>query len=275
MAELTIRRQTLTTQYYTENLGTDAQGNTIGLDMVQVSGGRFLMGSPEDEPQRRDTEGPQHAVTVPDFFMGRYAVTQAQWRAVAAMPQEKLELKLDPSKFKGANRPVERVNWHEAVEFCARLSTHTGRQYGLPSEAQWEYACRAETTTPFYFGQTITDELANYRATTTYNNGPEGEYRAETVAVDYFGVANAFGLCDMHGNVWEWCADHWHNNYEGAPTDGSAWVTENEGGARVRRGGSWVNNPRLCRSASRVNYQPGDRSNVIGFRVSSLPPGLL
>ena len=187
----------------------------------------------------------------------------------------KRTLKADPSRFKGDDRPVEQVNWYEAVEFCDRLSRHTGNSYRLPSEAQWEYACRAGTQSPFYFGDTISSELANYRGTTVYNGGPEGEHRDETTSVDYFNAANAFGLCDMHGNVWEWCADHWHGNYEGAPTDGSAWITEKEGTARVRRGGSWLNNPRYCRSATRFNYRPDYRDYDSGFRVCCLAPRTL
>ncbi|EKU96836.1 hypothetical protein Lepto7375DRAFT_0751 [Leptolyngbya sp. PCC 7375] len=269
MAELTVRRSQATAQYFTEDLG-----NGVGLDMVLVPGGTFLMGSPPDEPQRAESEGPQHRVTVSTFLMGRYTVTQAQWRAVAEMTQVKISLKPDPANFKGANRPVERVSWYEAEEFCARLSVHTERLYRLPSEVQWEYACRAGTQTPFYFGQTLTDEVANYRATSTYNNGPKGKYLKETVDVTHFGLANAYGLCDMHGNVWEWCADHWHKNYDQAPMDGSPWLTENSEARRVLRGGSWLNNPWYCRSASRSSYLPDDRDFIIGFRVSCEPPGL-
>ncbi|MHC5719615.1 MAG: formylglycine-generating enzyme family protein, partial [Nostoc sp.] len=161
--------------------------------------------------------------------------------------------------FKGEQRPVEQVSWYDAVEFCDRLSDHTKRQrqYRLPSEAEWEYACRAGTTTPFHFGETITSELANYDATSTYGRGVEGTYRKETTPVGSFNAANAFGLYDMHGNVWEWCLDDWHNNYERAPTDGSPWfdnkndnLYQKQGNA-VLRGGSWLYYPRDCRSASR------------------------
>ena len=196
---------------------------------------------------------------VPEFFMGKYPVTQAQWRFVAELPQVKEELKPDPSRFKGAERPVEQITWYEVVEFCDRLSVHTDRAYRLPSEAEWEYACRAGTTTPFHFGETITTDLANYRGTDwkeqgwsgSYGEGPKGEYREETTPVQHFGIANAFGLCDMHGNLYEWCADHWHGSYEGAPEDGSAWLSDKDNARRVIRGGSWLNDPRYCRSAYR------------------------
>ncbi len=154
------------------------------------------------------------------------------------------------------------------MEFCERLSQYTHRTYRLPTEAEWEYACRAGTTTPFHFGETITAELANYSATQIYGDGVKGEYRRETRPVNYFGIANAFGLCDMYGNVWEWCLDHWHENYEGAPNDGSAWLTNNEKAFRVLRGGSWFSYPSLCRSASRDFNLPGNDLNAIGFRVS-------
>lgn len=142
------------------------------------------------------------------------------------------ELDADPSNFKGDKRPVEQVSWYDAVEFCDRLTAHTKRAYSLPSEAEWEYACRAGTRTPFHFGETITTDLANYRGTDneeykwsgSYGPGPKGIYREQITEVGSFGVANAFGLYDMHGNVWEWCLDDWHDNYEGAPTDGSAWL---------------------------------------------------
>ncbi|OUC15332.1 MAG: hypothetical protein B0A82_07565 [Alkalinema sp. CACIAM 70d] len=248
----------------------------VVLEMVAIPGGRFLMGSPEDEPERYDDESPQHEVTVPSFFMGRYPVTQAQWRWVAGLPPINQELDPVPSRFKGDNHPVEQVSWHDAVEFCARLSAHTGRPYRLPSEAEWEYACRAGTTTPFHFGQTISTDLANYNSNSTYKDGPKGEYRGKTTPVDQFGIANAFGLCDMHGNVWEWCADHWHDNYEGAPVDGSAWVDQDAGedNSYVLRGGSWCSFPGSCRSATRYNYLAGARNDSYGFRVVCSAPGL-
>ena len=211
----------------------------LTLEMVAIPGGTFLMGSPESEPERSPDEGPQHEVSVPDFFMGRYPVTQAQWRFAANLPQVNRELKPAPSNFDGELLPVEQVSWYEAVEFCDRLSVHTDRAYRLPTEAEWEYACRAGTVTPFCFGDMILTEVANYNGRYAYADGPKGKYRGKTTSINEFDVANAFGLSDMHGNVWEWCQDHWHDNYEGAPTDGSAWLTDDEEARRVIRGGSW------------------------------------
>jgi formylglycine-generating enzyme required for sulfatase activity len=252
----------------------------LPLRLMQIPAGTFHMGSPDDELERDDSEGPQHEVTVSEFFMAKYPVTQAQWRVVAGMAAVNRELKADPSRFKGDKRPVEQVSWDDAVEFCDRLTAHTQRQYRLPSEAEWEYACRAGTTTPFHFGETITTEVANYQGTDneeygwsgSYGAGPKGEYREETTSVDHFGIANAFGLCDMHGNVWEWCADHWHENYEGALTDDSAWIEGGDSSRRVIRGGSWNDPPRLCRSAYRNGYSPDYTSDNLGFRVVCSPP---
>ena len=250
---------------------TEDLGNGVKLDMVAIPGGTFLMGSPENELERRDSESPQHTVTIKPFCMGKFTVTQAQWRVVAGFPKVKIDLEPDPSRFKGAKRPVEKVSWDDAVEFCARLSKKTKREYRLPSEAEWEYACRAGTTTPFHFGKTITTSLANYDGNYTYGSGSKGQYRQQTTDVGSF-RRNAFGLYDMHGNVLEWCQDIWHNNYNGAPIDGSAWLNKdnNDNHSRLMRGGSWLNIPGFCRSAFRNNYIPGDRNNVIGFRLVCL-----
>ncbi|MEM7769095.1 MAG: formylglycine-generating enzyme family protein [Cyanobacteria bacterium P01_A01_bin.37] len=247
----------------------------LSLEMVSIPDGTFTMGSPKSEPECQLRESPQHEVTVQPFFMGRYPVTQAQWRVVAGLEQVHRELDSDPSRFKGDDRPVETVSWYEAVEFCDRLSRYTGKDYRLPSEAEWEYACRAGTTTPFHFGENIASELANYRGISTYNGGPKGEYRKETTSVYCFEVANAFGLHDMHGNVYEWCQDHWHKNYKGAPHDRSAWLTDNQGTSRVIRGGSWSNDPEDCRSAYRNYFYPADRYYGIGFRVVCSAPRTL
>lgn len=229
----------------------------VTLEMVPIPGGSFMMGSPEDEVDRYDNEGPQHEVKVASFFMGRYAITQGQWRSVASLPAINCELNPDPSYFEGDNRPVEQVTWYEAVEFCHRLSQHTGKPYRLPSEAEWEYACRAGTTTPFHFGETIPPKVAKYLKTT------------ETTKVGRF-HHNNFGLYDMHGNVWEWCQDYWHGDYNGAPADGSAWVTGEYSDFRMLRGGSWSFFPKLCRSACRVFNCPDFRFINLGFRVVSL-----
>jgi formylglycine-generating enzyme required for sulfatase activity/uncharacterized caspase-like protein len=256
-----IKRESKRIQGWTEGLG-----NGIGLEMVSIPSGSFQMGSPPTEGQRYEDESPQHPVTVPAFWMGKYTITQAQWKIVASWEKVEKDLNLDPSKFKGTNRPVESISWDDAVEFCARLSKQLGREYRLPSEAEWEYACRGGTETPFHFGETITPELANYNGSYTYGKGPKGVYRKQTTEVGSFKVANAYGLYDMHGNVWEWCQDQWHSTYEGAPTDGSAWVTEGDASSRVLRGGSWVYNPRNCRSAGRPWYDYG-RYDGVGLRV--------
>ena len=245
------------------------------MALLKIPGGRFLMGSPADELQRSDDEGPQHEVSLRAFFLGQTPITQAQWKVVAGWGKVERDLDPDPSRFKGSDRPVEKVSWHEAVEFCRRLSARTGRTYTLPSEAQWEYACRAGTTTPFAFGETISPELANYNGNYAYGDGPKGDYRQQTTPVGSF-PANAWGLNDMHGNVWEWCLDAWHGSNAGAPIDGSPWLDPKpgEGAERLLRGGSWYNNPRYCRSACRDRGDPDGRDSDLGFRVCCLPPGL-
>jgi len=246
----------------------------VALSMVKIPAGTFLMGSPEDEPERLASEGPQHEVTLGAFFLAQTPITQAQWRAVADWQNVERDLTPDPSEFKGANRPVERVNWHDAMEFCRRLSQRTGKRYGLPSEAQWEYACRAGTTTPFHFGATLTPELANYDGNSIYGKGPKGTYRQQTTDVASF-PANAWGLYDLHGNVWEWCEDHWHASYDFAPGDDQPWLIPAAGPEELRllRGGSWSSSPRYCRSACRGRSDPDYRNDLIGFRVCCLPPG--
>jgi len=244
-----VRREPGQGQQLREDLG---QG--VWLEMVMISGGEFWMGSPEDDPEASASERPQHLVTVPPFLMAKYPITQAQYEAVIGQ---------NPARFQsdGADRPVERVSWHDAVAFCERLSAITNRVYRLPSEAEWEYACRGGTPTPFHFGQRLTPEVANY-----------GGHRSETSAVGYFGVANALGLYDMHGNVWEWCADSWHGNYRGAPGDGSAWLTGRNKSRRVLRGGSWLYEPGSCRSANRDKDYPDNTHSNYGFRVACSVP---
>lgn len=244
-----------TAQSFTENL---AKG--VSLEMVAIPGGTFTMGSPSSEKERSSDESPQHQVTIQPFYMGKFEVTQTQYEAIMGK---------NPANFKGANRPVERVSWNDAVEFCQKLSQKIGRTYRLPSEAEWEYACRAGTTTPFSFGETITTDLVNYDGNYTYSSAPKGKYRQATTDVGTF-PANAFGLYDMHGNVWEWCADSWHDSYSGAPTDGSAWI-DNDNQNRVLRGGSWGDNPHRCRSADRTFNTRGIIYYDVGFRVVFVP----
>jgi formylglycine-generating enzyme required for sulfatase activity len=194
---------------------------------------------------------------------------------VAGYDQIDRDLDPDPSRSKGDNLPVERVDWDDATEFCQRLSAATGKDYRLPREAQWEYACRAGTTTPFSYGETISPELANYRATIAYNNGPQGTHRGETTEVGIL-PGNNWGLHDMHGNVWEWCEDDWHSDYKGAPSDGNAWLeNDRKTSRRLLRGGSWYDFPEYCRSSVRNYYARDLRFNVLGFRVSCVLPRIL
>ena len=239
--ELLKRYPNKQAKFFKENLG-----NGVTLEMVKIPGGDFEMGSPEDEEGRSKDEGPQRQVKVPEFFMGKYQVTQAQYQQIMGK---------NPSNFKGDERPVEKVSWNDAVEFCKKLTQKTGRTYRLPSEAEWEYACRAGTTTRFHFSENISSDLANY-----------GRNIKETTPVGKF-PPNAFCLYDMHGNVWEWCQDTWHDNYKDAPKDGSAWIDNNNRSQIVLRGGSWKSNPHYCRSASRYGYKFNITGINLGFRV--------
>ena len=238
-------------QTFQENLGNDCW-----LKMLEIPGETFLMGSPETEPNRSDNESPQHEVTVSSFFMAEFPVTQAQWREIASLRPVKRWLNPDPSYFKGDLLPVEQVSWDDAIEFCARLRRLTKKNYRLPSEAEWEYACRAGTTTPYYFGENLDQSLANY----------ESEVGRTTPLGSY--PPNAFGLQDMHGNVWEWCDDGWHDNHENAPTDGSSWnENHSQSVLRIHRGGSWYIDLRVCRSAARSWVNADFRNYGIGFRL--------
>ncbi|OLP18374.1 hypothetical protein BST81_10995 [Leptolyngbya sp. 'hensonii'] len=290
---IVISRQTHRGQFFTELLDDNTH-----LEMMLIPGGTFLMGQTEAEKdelvnqvgeadyQKYFTdELPRHGVTVPSFFLGKYPITQAQWRAVAAYPAVEQDLDSAPSHFNGASRPVEQVSWDDATEFCRRLSRQTGRLYRLPSESEWEYACRAGTQTPFHVGDTLSDELANYCAQDQeidgtlhqgiYGHGLLGQYRQETTEAGQF-PANPFGLYDMHGNVWEWCEDDYHNNYNHAPDDGSAWVeSDRKETQRVLRGGSWYYGPGDCRSAVRDYGSREGRDDYIGFRVCCVLPGAL
>ena len=246
----------------------------LTITMVQIPVGSFQMGSPATEAERYEVEGPQHRVELQSFFLGKTPVTQAQWQEVASWPQVDMKLHPDPADFREANKPVEQVSWEEAMEFCRRLSQRTKLFYTLPSEAQWEYACRAGTTSPFAFGDTLTTDLANYDGNYNYGSGPKGQYREKTTEVGSF-AANAWGLQDMHGNVMEWCLDHWHGDYRGAPSDGSARVDGYESDLRLLRGGSWDCDPRFCRSASRDWRHLVTRYSHVGFRLCRFPPGLV
>lgn len=220
--------------------------NGVNLQMKRVPGGFFTMGSPESEQRRYPHEGPQHPVTVPSFYIGKYEVTQAQWKAVMGSGN-------NPSYFKGDDLPVETVTWNDAKGFCRKLSGMTGKTYGLPSEAEWEYACRARTTGAFAGNL---DVMAWYSNNSDSKTHPVGQKQA-----------NAFGLFDMHGNVWEWCEDVWHENYnDNPPTNGSAWLSGGDSWNGVLRGGSWYQIPNDVRSARRSrDYLGGGGDN--GLRV--------
>ncbi|MTJ08901.1 bifunctional serine/threonine-protein kinase/formylglycine-generating enzyme family protein [Anabaena sp. UHCC 0204] len=253
-----INRRNHSANYFVEDLG-----NGVKLEMVEIPAGTFYMGSPENEAKRRDNESPQHEVTVPSFFIGKYPLTQAQYQAIIGS---------NPAYFKGNgstpltnHRPVEQVSWNDAVAFCQKLSQNTGKNYKLPSEAQWEYACRAGTTTPFYFGESITPDLVNYNGDYAYAAAPKGKYRKQTTDVGTF-PPNAFGLYDMHGNVWEWCEDDWQENYINAPINGIA-LTRLGNNPRLLRGGSWNSIASYCRAADRYRDARGIRYDFLGFRV--------
>ena len=231
-------------------------GNGVALDMVEVPGGVFLMGSRPGMGYA--DERPQHSVKVDRFFLGKYPVTQEQWQAIMR--------RLPDCRGRGARRPVDRVSWNAANDLCRHLSRKTGRAYRLPGEAEWEYACRARTATPFYCGETLTTDLANYVGEHLYRSEPKGLYRHDTTNVGSF-PPNAFGLYDMHGNVWEWCADAWHDDYVGAPPDGSIWQSH-PASERVLRGGGWHEPPDLCRCAARLKQAPGEAEDVFGLRVA-------
>ncbi|ARJ68106.1 hypothetical protein WV31_09690 [Magnetospirillum sp. ME-1] len=223
-------------------------------EMVIIPPDSFMMGSPEGEKDRSSDEDPQHRVTIgAAFALGKTEVTQAEWEAVMGN---------NPSNFRGANRPVEQVSWDDVQVFIGKLNAKTGKRYRLPSEAEWEYAARAGTTTPWSCGgsEGCLSSVAVYSA----NSGNQSQpVRSKSV--------NAFGLYDMHGNVWEWVQDCWHDNYSGAPSDGSAWSGLNSC-KRVVRGGSWDFLPRLLRSANRVGSPPDYRLNNQGFRLARTLP---
>jgi len=230
--------------------------NSIGQTFVIIPKGSFMMGSPTDEPKRDDDER-QHRVTITrPFYMQTTEVTQKQWKAVMGN---------NPSKFEGDNLPVEQVSWNDVQEFIEKLNRMEGTdRYRLPTEAQWEYACRAGTTTPFYTGRCISTNQANYGGNYPMQGCSKGRYRKKTVNVASFSP-NAGGLYDMHGNVYEWCAD-WYGKYpSGAVTDPKG---SSSGEYRVYRGGSWFKNARDARSAFRERVNPDIRGDLLGFRVA-------
>ena len=242
-------------------------GGGVPLHMVHIPGGAFTMGAPESEPGSRGSERPQHQVTVPPFYLGRYPVTIDQWRAVMGARPHAMKI-ADDSFKRSARQPVVRISFDEAADFCARLSRRSRRAYRLPTEAEWEYACRAGTSTAFAFGLGLSRAVAVHDGETVRRASPDKRHPT-TRPVGSLRVANGFGLSDMHGNVWEWCEDWWHGSYQGAPEGGRAWTSDGDSRTRVLRGGSWYATAEFCRSASRsFGGEFGIRSRQIGFRLA-------
>jgi formylglycine-generating enzyme required for sulfatase activity len=243
-------------------------GRGVGLTLVKIPGGQFWMGSAPEDIQGANYEYPQHQVQVPAFWLGETPVTQAQWLAVMG------QFKRDPG-FKGADRPIENISWQDAMEFCQHLSQRMGQILRLPTEAEWEYACRAGSQTRYCFGDdtTLLGDYAWYNA----NSG------SKTHGVKQK-KPNLWGLYDMHGNVWEWCADQWHKTYQQKPEtslqNGSIpWscprqspnhntVNHNTVTIQVLRGGAWYNAPRSCRSVIRGRGKCKSFYNLRGFRLA-------
>ncbi len=238
----------------------------VYLELVKIPAGKFVMGSPETEFGRNKNEK-QHDVTVQDFYLGRFEITQSQWEFIARQPKVNIELPENPSYFNRARLtelkgtealPVEGISWTEAVEFCKRVSRATGKRFRLPTEAEWEYACRAGSTTTFSFGNTLNTRIANVNGEFPYGQGKKTPTIGRTVPVGSLGIANAFGLFDMHGNVWEWCQDAFTEDYANAPSNGRPYEVP---GAvyRVRRGGYCTYKPEICRSAMRGRALPTEK----------------
>ncbi|MCI0355408.1 MAG: SUMF1/EgtB/PvdO family nonheme iron enzyme [Acidobacteria bacterium] len=288
-AEKPVARRTERASQFVENCAG------IPLEMISIGGGTFPMGLTRTEvalyqqqvqsggeAKRRNPVAaiqglfrmmmPQHLVSVPSFFLAKFEVTQAQWRAVARLPRLARNLEASPASVRGDSLPVDQVSWEEAVEFCARLSRQTGREYRLPSEAEWEYACRAGTTTPYHFGESISPDLVNYNSSDSDSGKLDGMQPSAPAPVGSRGLANGFGLYDMHGNVQEWCLDLWHNNYQRAPVDGSVWEEGGDRRYRVVRGGSWLVGSPLCRSSERDRSAPTARDRGTGFRIVMTSP---
>lgn len=243
---------------YFETLG-NIQGKPISLEMVFIPAGKLQIGSPISESDRTKEESPRHIVNIPAFFMSRFPITQRQWKVI---------MDNNPAIFIGnGDRPVESVSWDDVQSFCQQILERTGKPYRLPSESEWEYACRAGTLTPFCFGETIMANLANYNAASPYLYAPQGLSSAITTEVGSY-PANAFGLHDMHGNVWEWCEDSWHDDYDLLPKDGSAWTQGGDHSCRVIRGGSWRDPAHYCRSAKRSHNAANQGDRTTGFRLA-------
>ncbi len=256
-------RRTVQGKYFLEDkISLPSGAKAIEMALIPVGGFRMEMPSTPT----------QNISFAKDFYVSRYAVTQSQWFAVMGTDYDKDGFKkrfseLD-NKFKGDNRPIVVVSWNDAKAYCVKLSEKTGRSYRLPTESEWEYGCRANTITAFHFGETITPDLVNYDGNYPYANAVKGTYRQVTTDVGNF-PPNEWGLYDTHGNVWEWCEDVWHENYNGIPQDGSAWLHGGEQATRLLRGGSWFNYAFFCRSADRFRNNTTNASDFIGFRVAA------
>ncbi len=254
---------------WAESYGQDNYGLWQGVTIQRVEvrfrwmpPGGFMMGSPEEEPERWVFEGPQHRVNFAQgFWLAESACSQALWLVV---------MKKNPSHFQdNPENPVDNVGWQMAMEFIERINTHLpGLTLRLPTEAEWEYGCRAGTTTPFWFGDRLTTVDANYDGNSPYNNGEKGEYRKETMPVRSF-RPNPWGLYQMHGNVWECCLDCWHAVYKKKPLlDGSVAWEDGTSGREVWRGGSWNSNGTYLRSACRLSFIDFDG---LGLRLARGP----
>jgi formylglycine-generating enzyme required for sulfatase activity len=241
----------------------------LDLALVLVPSGEFEMGSEPTEAGRWHAEGPPHRVHVAAFLLGQYPITQAQWRRVTDMPSIARRLERSPAPFRGDDLPVENIGWNDATEFCARLEALTSLPFRLPSEAEWEYACRAGTGTAFHYGETLSGSVANYACAHPYADELPQPARGLSTAVGTY-PPNRFGLYDMHGNVFEWCADAWHLDYMHAPHDAAPWIADGYPNYRVLRGGAWGTRPHGCRSAYRTAaHQNRDhRRNTYGLRVA-------
>jgi formylglycine-generating enzyme required for sulfatase activity len=308
MLTLTAKAGAVTTRLVRREVWQVPLPGGLQLELVAIPGGPATLGSPAEQVGRKayghrpeatkvDVEQRRH-VTVPPFAMARFPISQAQWRSLAGPVHQReggRQLQVDPSQHKGADQPVENVSWLDCSEWLKRLNRWLSEPWAslglagepprldLPSETLWEVACRAGATTssPFHFGDTLDAAWANYDGSRddVYPGGRPGPYLQRPSPVGAYGLVNDWGLADLHGNVWEWCADLWHPSPQGGPVDGQAWMEPFEGlpseqQRRLLRGGSWFNVPRNCRSAYRLSDHPALRNGLVGFRVCCLPPGL-
>lgn len=233
------------------------------LKMVAIQGGSSLVGRTDQTQNISAYESNAKYFDIEPFYLGQTTITQSQWRAIASLPAVNKEIAPEPACFIGTDNPVECVSWNDAQEFCSRLSVLSGRNYRLPTETEWEHACRAGTTSPFHYGATLTSDIANYDAHYAYDAEQHSAYRRSTLPVGQL-APNANGLYDMHGNVWEWCSDVWHDKYQTSISLAKDRVLNRH----ALRGGSWADLPVKLRSASRVGYSAQSLNRIIGFRIA-------